>query len=203
MCVQKGTNEDSVKAVTGKWGRSKLWSRNWSFLLSLRNLPQQLPLIIHKHSRDQSHDVVNFKSGFKKQAHHPGLFWQAELLLKIEGEGSCWIACILIKMFYLNKNMRQSSYFLSQHIWARTCILVEFCATYLSGTRLHVSVLCWASGLLLQCSVKPAGKQRLSQEKWTCVKLQSQLMSLRQICSSELWLVWFNYFFILQVHFCK
>lgn len=89
-------------------------------------LCSRLPLIIHKHSQDQSRDVVNFKSGFKKQAHHPGLFWQAKLLLKIEGEESCWIACILVKMFYLNKNMRQSSFFLSQHIWARTCILVDF-----------------------------------------------------------------------------
>lgn len=79
--VCEGTNEDSVKAGTGKWGRSKPWSRNWSFLLSLRNLMQQLPLIIHKHSSDQSHDVVHFKSEFFRNGlPHRGLFWQAKLL---------------------------------------------------------------------------------------------------------------------------
>lgn len=80
QCVWKGTNEDSVKAVTGKWGRSKPWSRNWSFLLSLRNLMQQLTLIIHKHSRDQSRDLVHFKSGFKKTGSTPGYFQLEKLL---------------------------------------------------------------------------------------------------------------------------
>lgn len=80
QCVWKGTNEDSVKAVTGKWGRSKPWSRNWSFLLSLQNHMQQLPLIIHKHWHDQSHDVVYFKSGLRKQAPPSCLFWQIKLL---------------------------------------------------------------------------------------------------------------------------
>lgn len=41
---------------------------------------QQLTLIIHKHSRDQSRDLVHFKSGFKKTGSTPGYFQLEKLL---------------------------------------------------------------------------------------------------------------------------
>lgn len=56
-------------------------SRNWSCLfypcgVSMQQQHQQLPLVIHKHGRDLSHDVGKSKSGFEEQTNNSALVWR-------------------------------------------------------------------------------------------------------------------------------